>query len=75
MESKNEVKMPIYEALQESLHEAKDVKEKFEVMLWLRPEEEREQARKEMRPKLLQSIREHPERYKWAEEILATEEE
>lgn len=71
MENTQEVKMPIYEALQESLHDAKNVKEKFEVMLWLWPEEEREKARKEMWPELLEAIRKNPEQYTWAEEILA----
>lgn len=71
MENTQEVKMPIYEAFQESLHEAKNVKEKFDVLLWLRPEEEREQAKKEMRAELIQAVKEHPEYYTWSEEILA----
>ncbi len=33
MTNTQEVKMPIYEAFQESLHDAKNVKEKFEVLL------------------------------------------
>lgn len=73
IEETREVKMPVYEAFQESMHEAWNVKEKFEVLLWLRPEEEREQARKEMRPELVAAIKANPEYYKWAEEILAAE--
>jgi hypothetical protein len=33
MANKSEVKMPIYEAFQESMLEANNVKEKFEIML------------------------------------------
>lgn len=73
MENTQEVKMPIYEAFNESLLEAKNVKEKFEVILWLWPEEEREAARQRMWPELVKAIKEHPEHYTWAEEILVEE--
>ena len=73
MENTPEVKMPVYEAFQESMLEANSVKEKFEILLWLRPEWEREQIKKEMRPELVKAVKEHPEYYKWAEEILSEE--